>query len=81
MRQDRGILGATELPRNGDAAPDQQDHKLWEIHIDEGVNPQLILQRCFDNGISLTRFDYTQPSLHDVFVQLVGANATEQQTP
>ena len=76
---DRGILGATELPREGDVDY-QQDQKLWEIRIEEGVNPQLILQRCFDNGISLTRFDYTQPSLHDVFVQLVGEGATEGAT-
>jgi len=82
---DRGILGASELPREGDAPPEQNpnqqhDQKLWEVRIDEGINPQLILQRCFDNGISLTRFDYTQPTLHDVFVQLVGEGATEGTT-
>lgn len=49
----------------------------WEIQIQEHMNPQLILQRCFENGISLSRFDYTQPSLHDVFVHLVGSDAKE----
>lgn len=71
-----GILGARELPCDSSDSPQQ---RLWEIRIHEGVSPQIILQRCFDNCITLTRFDYTQPSLHDVFVQLVGETATEHQ--
>ena len=69
-----GILGAIETnvgntPTNGT--------RHWELQIHEQANPQLILQRCFENGIPLSRFDYTQPSLHDVFVQLVGNDAKE----
>lgn len=70
-----GVLDAIELPR--DAATPGDLGRLWEIRIHEGTDPQLILQCCFDNSIALTRFDYTQPSLHDVFVQLVGNAATE----
>ena len=69
-----GILGVIETnvgntPTNGT--------RHWELQIHEQANPQLILQRCFENGIPLSRFDYTQPSLHDVFVQLVGNDAKE----
>lgn len=49
----------------------------WELQIKEQADPQQILQCCFENNIALTRFDYTQPSLHDVFVHLVGSEARE----
>ena len=70
-----GILGATE--KTGAEAREAGDTRHWEIQIHESANPQVILQRCFENGIPLTRFDYTQPSLHDVFVHLVGTDARE----
>lgn len=70
-----GVISAVER--------DQEEHsrpagtRLWEIQIEEQTDPQLLLQRCFENSIPLTRFDYTQPSLHDVFVHLVGSDARE----
>lgn len=73
--QTDGIIGATEKPSSETTQADGTRH--WEIQIQEHANPQLILQRCFENGIPLTRFDYTQPSLHDVFVHLVGSDAKE----
>lgn len=50
----------------------------WDIHLDENTDPQMLLRQCFDNNIDLNRFDYTQASLHDVFVHLVGSDAAEQ---
>lgn len=72
IMQTEGIVDAIERPCESGSAL-----RHWEIQIQEHANPQLILQRCFENGISLTRFDYTQPSLHDVFVHLVGSDARE----
>jgi ABC-2 type transport system ATP-binding protein len=40
------------------------------------ASAQTILERCFKAGIVLRRFDHSEPSLHDVFVTLVGADAT-----
>jgi len=54
-----------------------QGTRHWEIQIKEHTNPQTILQCCINAGIPLTRFDHTQPSLHDVFVRLVGDDAKE----
>jgi len=48
------------------------------VQIPKDVHPQDILKHCFDNQISLSRFDYAEPSLHDVFVHLVGDEAREQ---
>ena len=70
-----GVIGAIEHTH---ADPTRADgNRLWEIQIEEHTNPQVLLQRCFEQGIALTRFDYTQPSLHDVFVHLVGSDARE----
>ena len=49
----------------------------YELHIRENADPQVILQACFEHGIRLLRLDHTEPSLHDVFVKLVGPGARE----
>jgi len=50
----------------------------WVVEIAAEGNPQDILKHCFDTGIPLSRFEYAEPSLHDVFVDLVGSDAREQ---
>jgi ABC-2 type transport system ATP-binding protein len=59
------------------AAHDLPLQRLWEIQLQENTDPRIILHKCFERGIALTRFDYTPPSLHDVFVHLVGTDARE----
>ncbi|NKB34894.1 MAG: ATP-binding cassette domain-containing protein [Pseudomonadales bacterium] len=51
--------------------------KQWQVQIAEQVNPQAILKTCFEQNISLNRFKFTEPTLHDVFVHLVGDDAKE----
>lgn len=69
------VLGAIE--RFPDIPSRAIGSRHWELQIKEQADPQQILQCCFENNIALTRFDYTQPSLHDVFVHLVGSEARE----
>ena len=59
--------------------PEAPPQRLWEIQLQENADPRIILQKCFESGIDLHRFDYTPPSLHDVFVHLVGSDAREHQ--
>ena len=47
------------------------DTKSWQLKISEELNPQDILRSCIERGIALNRFEFTEPSLHDVFVHLV----------
>jgi len=49
----------------------------WQLQISEQLNPQDILRSCFEKNISLSRFEFTEPSLHDAFVHLVGEDARE----
>ena len=49
----------------------------WEVRLRPGTDPQSVLAGCFTLGLPLTSFEATRPSLHDVFVHLVGAEARE----
>jgi len=70
-----GVLSVCELPVSSEGRI--QGTRQWELYVKEQTNPQLIMQHCFHNSISLSRFDFTQSSLHDVFVHLVGQEARE----
>jgi len=70
------VPGIPSIETETNSAP---ANKSWLVQIDEKANPQDILKKSFDRGISLTRFEFTEPSLHDVFVHLVGDEAREHQ--
>ncbi len=49
----------------------------FDIQITDGFDPQQILQACFEQDIPLDSFVQADPTLHDVFVHLVGPEARE----
>jgi ABC-2 type transport system ATP-binding protein len=49
------------------------DWREWSLKFEAGVDPGKVLEHCSSQGIALRRWDHAQASLHDVFVQLVGA--------
>jgi ABC-2 type transport system ATP-binding protein len=75
MGQLEGVLSIREMSTDADGR--RNDLRQWELYVREQTDPQLILQHCFQHGISLSRFDFTQASLHDVFMHLVGPEARE----
>jgi ABC-2 type transport system ATP-binding protein len=68
------VDGVVEIKALGESAA-SSGTKDWEIRLREQTSAQAILERCFASGIVLRRFDHSEPSLHDVFVALVGAEA------
>ncbi len=66
-----GILGIERL--DGDEA----GISLHEIRIADQFEPQNLLKLCFERGIPLESFEQADPTLHDVFVHLVGPEARE----
>ncbi len=58
---------------DGVAAITSLGPKDWEIRLRGETSAQSILEKCFANGIVLRRFDHSEPSLHEAFVSLVGA--------
>lgn len=57
--------------------PANGGHPTWELELHEKADPQAILQMCFARGIRLRSFNQSDPTLHEVFVRLVGTEARE----
>ncbi len=66
-----GVLELTAPNENG-AKPG-----TWVLRLRESADPQEVLASCFEHGIRLRRFDHSDPTLHEVFVNLVGDEARE----
>jgi len=62
-------------PGNGSAVAD--GFTAWELELHESADPQAILQTCFGRGIRLHSFNQSDPTLHEVFVRLVGPAGRE----
>ena len=54
---------------------DTEKTKQWELQLAKHSDSQSVLQACFDQGIRLQSFRVVEPTLHDVFVNLVGGHA------
>ena len=45
----------------------------WNVELKPGTDQGALLQQCTTSGFALRRFEIHRPSLHDVFIQLVGS--------
>ncbi len=52
-------------------------NRFFEIELAPGANPQELLQRVVAAGAAVTRFELVQPSLHQIFLERVGATGVE----
>jgi len=73
------LPGVVSVDRDTESSSERADGDtgLWLIEIEEKVNPQDVLRHCFDHQITLSRFEFSEPSLHDAFMHLVGEQARE----
>ncbi|MBA3341501.1 MAG: ATP-binding cassette domain-containing protein [Gemmatimonadaceae bacterium] len=54
------------------------DHnRYFDIELANGADPQALLQRIVATGASIIRFEIVQPSLHQIFLERVGAQGIE----
>ena len=42
-----------------------------ELHLANGISPQLLLQKLMGSGAEITKFEITEPSLNDIFIERV----------
>jgi ABC-2 type transport system ATP-binding protein len=71
LRELSQVVSLRQLtPVNGAAQPNRVPE--WELELRENAEPQIVLQACFERGIRLQSFNQSDPSLHDVFMRLVG---------
>ena len=61
----------------GDVVSVTKSDAHWELELRENADPQSILQTCFARGIRLRSFNQSDPTLHEVFMRLVGPEAKE----
>ncbi len=69
---DRVLADATLVRR----ADDQ--NRFFEIELADGASAQALLQRLMSAGAIVTRFELVQPSLHQIFLEKVGATGVEE---
>jgi len=56
-------------------APPTLDQPNWTLDMAQGNDGRAVLAACFEKGVPLTHFDVSPPTLHDIFVSLVGEAA------
>jgi ABC-2 type transport system ATP-binding protein len=54
------------------------NNRNFELEMAIGGNPQLLLQRLVGAGAQVQRFELIQPSLHQIFLDRVGAAGVEE---
>src|SRR5437762_6317805 len=59
------------------ARADDQN-RYYEIELAPGADAQALLKRIVESGASVQRFEMIQPSLHQIFLQKVGARGVEE---
>ncbi|MBI1809251.1 MAG: ATP-binding cassette domain-containing protein [Gemmatimonadetes bacterium] len=52
-------------------------NRFFEIALQKGADPQALLRRLVDAGAVVQRFELVQPSLHQIFLEKVGATGVE----
>ena len=52
-------------------------NRSFEIELAEGADPQALLRRLVEAGARVERFELVRPSLHEIFLQMVGARDVE----
>ena len=52
--------------------------RFFELELAPQADPQVLLRRLIDAGATIERFELVQPSLHQIFIDRVGASGIEQ---
>jgi ABC-2 type transport system ATP-binding protein len=53
-------------------------NRFYEIELAAGAEPQQLLRRVYETGAPIHRFELMQPSLHQIFLEKVGATGVEE---
>jgi ABC-2 type transport system ATP-binding protein len=53
-------------------------NRFYEVELAPGADPQSLLRRVMETGAPIQRFELVQPSLHQIFLDKVGATGVEE---
>jgi ABC-2 type transport system ATP-binding protein len=62
-----------EVRRSGVVAEMRENAKTIEVNLRSGADPQQLLKHLVNQGVRLKRFELTEPSLEQIFLDKVGA--------
>jgi ABC-2 type transport system ATP-binding protein len=68
----RQLLNDPRLVKNVD-----DQNRFFEVELADGANAQELLRRVVALGVPIERFELVQPSLHQIFLDRVGAKGIE----
>lgn len=68
-------LRSIEFITDISAGERRDDVTEWEIRADRALSVEHLIAACADNNIRIRHFSMIEPSLHEVFVHLVGPQA------
>ena len=71
-RRRRAVLRDTQLVQKVD-----DNNNYFELELAPNADAQLLLRRLVEAGANIERFELMQPSLHQIFLQRVGATGVE----
>jgi ABC-2 type transport system ATP-binding protein len=66
------ILNDRSLVRRVD-----DSNRYFEVELADGADPQSLLHRVMSTGATINRFEIVRPSLHQIFLEKVGAQGVE----
>jgi ABC-2 type transport system ATP-binding protein len=70
--------GVSEVLGDGRLVSKVDDtNNFFELELAPGADAQVLLRRLVDAGATIERFELVQPSLHQIFLQRVGATGIE----
>lgn len=52
-------------------------NRYFEVELADGADPQALLHRILGTGAAVNRFEIVRPSLHQIFLEKVGATGVE----
>jgi len=52
-------------------------NRYFEVEMVDGADPQALLHRIVSTGATVNRFEIVRPSLHQIFLEKVGAKGVE----
>lgn len=66
-----GLPGVIDARALGEAG----EWREWAVRLQPGYDPGALLEHCTGQGFALRRFEQHRPSLHEVFLHIVGGEA------
>jgi ABC-2 type transport system ATP-binding protein len=75
--ESRDVLAPIFADRSLVSRADDQN-RFYEIELAPGADAQVLLRRVVETGAAIQRFEMVQPSLHQIFLEKVGAKGVEE---